>query len=328
MPHRFIPIPARRVAIVGLAKNVGKTTALNALLAGLAQQKQRVGLMSVGVDGETFDALGGHAKPPVSVSADTVVCTSENALRQIDASYDVLRSTKIRSSLGEVLICRMHRSGDVVLSGVRHRADVRFLTSALAEYSVDRVIIDGAFDRMAAASPQSADVVIAATGMAVAEDVETVAQVSARWVQRFQSTMWDGPTPSPSFAALRDGGWVGQAGALVANAIHGTPCDAVFAPGLISDSALRNAADSLLSGGTLVCSDATALMASDRALRIFLRDRSLRVRDPIRIAALTVNPTHVDGRVLPSRLLVDAVAALVPNLPVLDVRTGFESLPC
>ncbi len=328
VPHRFLPDYARRVAIVGLAKNVGKTTALNALLAGLTKRNQRVGLMSVGVDGETFDALGGHTKPPVSVSGETVVCTSETALRQIEASYDVLASTKIRSTLGEVLICRMHRAGDVVLSGVRHRADVRNLTKALAAHDVDRVIIDGAFDRMAAASPQSADAVIAATGMAIGENIENVAQVSARWVQRFQSKQWDGPPPPASLAALRDGAWAPQEAALVTGPLSGDRCDALFAPGLISDSALRNAAQSLVTGGTLVCSDATALMAGDRAMRIFLRDRRIQVRDSIHIAAITVNPTHVDGRVVSSQELVDAVAAAVPGLPVLDVQTGFEVLPC
>ncbi|MFT6398334.1 MAG: hypothetical protein ACJAYU_003092 [Bradymonadia bacterium] len=284
--------------------------------------------MSVGVDGETFDALGGHTKPPVRVSADTVVCTSESALRRFETSYDVLASTKIRSSLGEVLICRVHRAGDVVLSGVRHRADVKVLTSALLQHSVDRVIIDGAFDRMAAASPQSADAVIVSTGMAIGEDVDSVAQISARWVHRFQSKRWDGSPPPAALSAMREDHWSEQGGALVAGEIEGTACQAIFAPGLISDSALRNASRSLIAGGTLICSDATTLMASDRSLRIFLRDRSLRVRDSIRIAALTVNPTHVDGRVVSSQSLVDAVSSLLPTLPVLDVRTGFEAGPC
>ena len=49
--------PTRRLALVGLAKNTGKTEALAALLRELAAAGRRVGVTSVGRDGEERDVI-------------------------------------------------------------------------------------------------------------------------------------------------------------------------------------------------------------------------------------------------------------------------------
>ena len=328
MPHRFLSENTRRVAIVGLAKNVGKTTALNALLDGLARLGTTVGLMSVGVDGEAFDAIGGHAKPPVSIARDTLVCTSESSLRQFETAHDVLATTRIRSTLGELLIVRANRPGDVVLSGVRHRSDVKALTERLFDLGAERVIIDGAFDRIAAASPESADAVIVAVGMEIGATVEEVVEVTAAWIQRMHTRRWDGQKPMPNLCADRGHGWEAAEGSLVLAPLDGEPANALFAPGLVSDAALTHAAQSLADGGTLICEDPTRILASRRAITSFCRRRHLRVRASVSVAVVCANPRSVAGRSVPSRALVDALGDALPTVPIVDVVSGVESLPC
>src|SRR5262249_22255787 len=54
---------ARGSAFLGLAKNVGKPTALVATLASLHRRGIAVGATSAGRDGEAFDAITGEPKP-------------------------------------------------------------------------------------------------------------------------------------------------------------------------------------------------------------------------------------------------------------------------
>jgi hypothetical protein len=328
MPHRFLPKNARRVAIVGLAKNVGKTTALNALLEGLATGGATVGLMSVGVDGEAFDAIGGHAKPPVSVARGTLVCTSEASLRYVETPHDVLMTTRIRSTLGEVLVVRTNRPGDVVLSGVRHRGDVKVLTEKLFGLGVTQVVIDGAFDRIAAASPEASDAVIAATGMEVAETVGEVVDLTAAWVRRLHTPRWQGSEPLEQLCVRRGNGWEECTKTLIEAPLLGPPGSAIFAPGLVSDAGLHNAARSLVEGGTLICADATRVLASRRALEAFGRARKLRVLVPLTVAVVCANPSSVSGRRAGASELVSALGHALPSVPVVDVVSGAESLPC
>ena len=57
--------PHATVTVAGLAKNAGKTTVMNHLLASL---EGPFGLASLGLDGEARDQLNGLAKPRVSPS--------------------------------------------------------------------------------------------------------------------------------------------------------------------------------------------------------------------------------------------------------------------
>ena len=54
----------RRLALVGLAKNTGKTEALATLLRELEQQGRRVGVTSVGRDGEERDVIDARIEKP------------------------------------------------------------------------------------------------------------------------------------------------------------------------------------------------------------------------------------------------------------------------
>ncbi len=56
--------PARRLALVGLAKNTGKTETLAALLRELQARGRRVGVTSVGRDGEERDVIDIRIEKP------------------------------------------------------------------------------------------------------------------------------------------------------------------------------------------------------------------------------------------------------------------------
>ena len=68
---------ARRIAIIGLVKNAGKTTVVNALMTHVPH---RFGLTSLGLDGERIDHLTGLAKPRIVPPTGTLVATTTGSL--------------------------------------------------------------------------------------------------------------------------------------------------------------------------------------------------------------------------------------------------------
>ena len=55
----------RSLAVVGLAKNTGKTETLNYVLRGLSAEAECVAVTSIGVDGERTDRVTQTEKPEI-----------------------------------------------------------------------------------------------------------------------------------------------------------------------------------------------------------------------------------------------------------------------
>ena len=87
---------ARRVAFVGLAKNVGKTTALVAVLGELHRAGVAAGATSAGRDGESFDAITGEAKPRFRVFPGQLVASA--ASTYASASFPTIATCSCPSS--------------------------------------------------------------------------------------------------------------------------------------------------------------------------------------------------------------------------------------
>ena len=68
---------ARRVALVGLAKNTGKTQTLGAILAEHAGEGVNVGVTSIGRDGEEHDVIDARIqKPRIHLREGTLLATT------------------------------------------------------------------------------------------------------------------------------------------------------------------------------------------------------------------------------------------------------------
>ncbi len=171
--------PSRRVALVGLAKNTGKTETLAALLRELDQAQTRVGVTSIGRDGEARDVLDGRiAKPRVRLAPGSLVATTGAMLRASGLAHERLLETGMRTPVGEVLVARLEQEGPLEIAGPSAASDVRAVSEAMAEYGAERVLIDGAIDRRAASSPGVSDGLVIATGAILDEDIERVVAIT------------------------------------------------------------------------------------------------------------------------------------------------------
>lgn len=183
----------RRLALVGLAKNTGKTVALTTLLRELQDAGRPVGVTSVGRDGEERDVIDARIeKPRVRLVAGSLVATTDALLRASGVPHELLEDPGVRTPLGRVLIARVSSSppgaaGEapsstgpgtggraIEIAGPSAAADVRAVSDAMLAHGAEQVLIDGAIDRRAASSPDVADGLVMSTGAVLDRDIDEV----------------------------------------------------------------------------------------------------------------------------------------------------------
>jgi hypothetical protein len=318
--------PARRIALVGLAKNTGKTETLAAILAAHAQAGLTVGVTSIGRDGEERDVIDPRiAKPRVRLQRGSLVASTGALLRASGLAHERLAKTAVRTPLGEVLIARLEQEGAVEVAGPSAAADVRAVSEAMAGLGARQVLIDGAIDRRAASAPAVAEGLVMATGAVLGEQLEAVVAATAEAVDLARLPLFrDGgepPVPVPRSVAL------GATDDEVAGLLRAHPAAHAFTfDGALSERFL----EALLQARhertgrelALVAQDPTKVFLSRRGPRWYERQGlSLRVREPIELRAITVNPVAPQSHSFGSAPLREAIAAAVGDeIPVIDVR--------
>jgi hypothetical protein len=307
----LLPEDVARVAMVGLAKNSGKTTTLNALLDATDRARRTVGLVSIGIDGEANDMLIGTRKPTIHAAKGDWIVTAQKAIARSGARVEYAESLGFSTPLGEVVVGQVLDAGNVILAGVRHQNDLGQALDALESHGVDSSFIDGAYGRLVAARPNLSDGVVVSTGAILGGDVNTIVEKTAYVLDRLHLLEADQPWQRDLFARARDkerallGGpdieaielparsallGLSRAGALWSDDVAG-----IAIPGLVSDSVV----ESLLSvpGGqrVLLVPDGTVIQCDPGLFERLRCHWTIRVARRIRTLAVSINPTSVRG---------------------------------
>ena len=331
----------RAVAVVGLAKNVGKTTTLNSLIDGCAAAAIPLGLISTGRDGERVDVLTRLPKPAITAPAGTLLATAAEVAGEGTAGLEAVETTEYVTRLGPIVIYRAVAAGRVQLVGPDTISGAKEVVAALRRLGAGLVLVDGAFDRVASAAPAVSGATILATGAAVSTSHQETLARTRLAVETFGLA----PVPEPEHRAaaaglvaehkvglIDDGGWATvlplrtalERGAEVAAAV-GPRTKYLVLGGSLPSSLLRELMGraGLVERVTLVIADGTRAFADARTWREFgRRGGRLRVVDPIRLLAVTVNPfSPVGGSDDAAGYLAEVGAAVAP-LPAFDVVLG------
>lgn len=341
---------ARRLALVGLAKNTGKTVALAALLRELEAEGRPVGVTSVGRDGEEHDVIDFRIeKPRVELCAGSIVATTDGLLRASGIPHELLSRTAVRTPLGEVLIARLKGPGAIEVAGPSASVDVRAVSDQMLSFGAERVLIDGAIDRRAASSPEVAEGLLMSTGAILSEDIEEVVSRTKDAVELVRLAMI--PEDTHTGARLRDLARTAADGNDPRSLLVAEEGEPVVLPprfalaGEASGVAelLREHPDArwLIVAGALpeafvrevalatrrdrrelalIVSDPTRAFVSERGVEHYRRQGVvIQTFRPIDLRALTVNPIAPQSHSFDSARLRSLLAAAIPDLPVFDV---------
>jgi hypothetical protein len=336
-----------RLALVGLAKNTGKTEALAALLRELTAAGRNVGVTSVGRDGEEHDVIDFRIeKPRVLLAAGSLVATTDALLSASGLPHELLEQTDVRTPLGRVLIARLRGPGAIEVAGPSGSAQVRAVSDLMLSHGAEQVLIDGAIDRRAASSPDVADGLLMATGAVLSEDIEEVVEhtadavalvrlapvaangergarfreLAAQLEQSASVLLDEGDRPTelaprfvltsdaPQIAALLDAN-PGASRLLVAGALPEQ-----FLRELVQE--LRRRAREL----TVIVADPTRVFLGAHGVGWYARQGlTIEVLEQIELLALTVNPLAPQSHRFDSAQLRARLAEAITGVPIFDV---------
>ncbi len=360
LAHIVAQANIQRLSLIGLSKNVGKTTTTNHLLETLLSEglyrAEELVITSLGLDGEATDALTGLPKPRYVPQSGIIVATTADLLRQAESEgtqLEHLLQLPGRTALGLVMLARVVRPGRIIIAGPTLLRDLRSTLDQLTEeYGTRLAIIEGAINRLGAASPAITDACIVCTGASAGATPEIVARRTADVLARLTTpqTRWiDAYRKLEPQARLlicsSENGDTEQFMSLSEPAIeaqwiieHMQPAQrAIFLlRGAFTEELSRELLAQLpqQSGNVqseqqaeLVIGDATRIFCHSVVLqRLAARGLHVRVAAPIHILALTINPYTPEYACTPQRLL-DALIKELPSghPPILDVVSGLSA---
>jgi hypothetical protein len=333
---------AATIAVIGLVKNAGKTTVVNALMDNVPL---RFGLTSLGLDGERTDHLTGFDKPRIVPPRGTLIATTIGSLDRSHYTMEHLERLPFHTSLGSVVIGRAVGDRAVEISGPTTLAEVAATAARLHAHGAGLVLVDGAINRLGSASPRVSDAVIMATGGLVADSLDETVAITAATLEMLTLPAVDPETrdliatATPAGAravAVDERGAVSTLdletvvgeGKRVAREVERRALTVLFVGGALT----QEFADDFLRtlpprrAVTLVVRDATVLILSPTTVARFRRRGvDLRVLTPLRVLAVTANPYRFP-QPYNHRLFFGAVAdAVGDRAPVFDVVHGLAA---
>ena len=332
----------RRLALVGLAKNTGKTETLAAVLRELAERDRCVGVTSIGRDGEEHDVIDARIdKPRIDLQAGSLLASTDALLRASGVTHERLAQTGVRTPLGEVVIARLSERGAVEVAGPSAADDVREVSDAMISFGAEQVLIDGAIDRRAASSPDIADGLVMATGAVLGEDIERVVAATSDAVGLVRLPVTgDALADIPPSGALADPApeqgeqrvmlerrlVLNAEPAEIAELLRAHPRASTF---LIDGALGEGFLEGLLAARRQRAGRELRIVVGDPT-KVFLTHRgpgwyqhqglSLEVRRTIELKAITVNPVAPLSHRFDSKQLRELIEMEIPDVPILDVR--------
>lgn len=172
------------LGIAGTAKNTGKTTTTNAILACLRKRGIAVFLTSIGYDGENLDNVTGLPKPKIPVEPGDIVATAARCLATGTASFERICETDISTPLGRLQLVRITTPGLVVTAGPNKSSEARRLISLFRTIGPGFILLDGALNRLA--PMVETDGLVLATGAALTTDIPLLARETSKIEQIFR----------------------------------------------------------------------------------------------------------------------------------------------
>ncbi len=332
---------APAIAVIGLVKNAGKTTVVNALLA---KAERCFGLTSLGLDGERTDHLTGLAKPSIAPPSGTVVATTEGSLARSRYELDVLETLPFHTPLGHVVIGRASGGGCVEVSGPTTLAELRTTIERVHAHGARQVLVDGAINRLGSASPRVSEALILATGGMVGDTLDEVVETT-----RATLDMLTIPRASGEIVAQLEP-HLGSARAITLDErgkAAALALETVIGEGVaVAREVARRKAATLFVGGALTeefVDDFTRVLPPRHRIRVVVRDATVLVLPAtsvarfarrgialealrsLRVLAVTVNPFRVPQPYRPKVFFTAIADALGGRVPVFDVINGLSS---
>lgn len=336
------------LSLVGMAKNAGKTTALNYLIEEAEYEDVIPGITSTGRDGEGTDLVTGTDKPKVYVYEDSIVTIPVGLYEMADAGIEIIKRTDYYSTFGNILLCRVIDQGYVQVAGPTSTSDQKKLSDEMLEFGMDIILIDGAIDRRSVASPFASDAIILSTGAVLSRDLRVVVEDTMHVVTLYSLPVLGGNSSNKSSVNDNEVEFaekllneeynsktvIHRCGAseiqsCTTGLLAGSKLDRqidedaefLYVPGALTTNTLECIKPEKLKQVTFVVKDPTKIFIDRMSYKKMVKKGlKIKVLKGIEVAAITVNPYAPEGYSFGNDILLEAMRKAAGDLPVLDVK--------
>ena len=307
------------IGILGTAKNTGKTTTFNFLLEWSNLESIKVGLTSIGYDGEDIDNITGLPKPRIFVQKDNTIATAEQCLFSLEDKIKTIEKTDVHTALGRVVIGKARKEGLVVLAGPNKGIELQVIIQKLKQQKTEIILVDGALNRMVPLI--YCDALILTTGASrhtdidlLVDEIESMSrvftlplrkhkQVSNKELKMYQNNIVIIQKKGNPIL-LKGHSLINQKtfDSLI-NIIGNQECEEIYIPGIISDTVLKKIINKyylLFQRKTIIINNPAFLLVGSRYIGylkdiiddILSRGIKLKTLYKLPILAVTINPFY------------------------------------
>lgn len=330
----------KTISIIGLAKNAGKTVALNYLIEEANKFNVVIGITSTGRDGESVDLVTNTQKPSIFVREGMYVATAKKALMLSDAKLEILETTGINTPMGEVIIVKVRQSGNIQVAGPVNTTDMKYVCKRLIYFGADVVLVDGAIDRKAVSSPAITDACVIATGAVLSRDIKKVIEKTSHAVECYTFPQVQHEVKkliliSDNTCVIQNTGMVIipdietsiNGGKKISEQINQNTTH-VFVKGAVTSNLLKDLCQSeFLKNIKVVIQDATKLFIEINVWND-LKRKGLKIEalNTINVIGVTLNPVSPTGYFFDSEEFKAKISNYLPNIKIIDVVSGGEEI--
>jgi hypothetical protein len=182
----FITEKKRTISIIGLEKNIGKTTFLNFLLEGLSREYSGPLILSIGRDGEEEDRLEKTKKPRIKIYKGQYFISIDSLLSN-SPCIEILDNFGQLVSGANVFLARALEDTYVEIINPGSISLIRkIVEQSKSKFDISTVLIDGALDRKSHASSRLADGVFICSGAQVEGTVNDIIKKTETLIDRLE----------------------------------------------------------------------------------------------------------------------------------------------
>lgn len=180
-----------RISIIGMDKNVGKTTLLNKIIDEVKERKI-LGITSIGRDGEEQDLVTNTPKPRIYIYKGTIIATAKHSLNRCDITKEILAVTEYATPMGNIVIARAKSDGYVDIAGPSFNEQLLKVIEIMEGFGSELTVIDGALSRKGSAAPEICQGTILATGAALSTNINRVVEETVNTVSSLTTLQYLG----------------------------------------------------------------------------------------------------------------------------------------
>lgn len=313
----------RTLGIVGVSKNSGKTTTLNALID--RYKHDILGLTSIGLDGEALDQVNFLPKPKIKVYPNMVVATAQSCLDDTKVVYRILCDTPCLTPLGRIRLALCESEGYIMLAGPSTNDEMNMILTLLKLYA-KRIFVDGALSRQTFSAIHELEGIILATGASFSPVMAETVLKTKHMIDVFQypKTSFNIPPNYVIVIKCFEGMIMRQNKSHEAMkqvfSLHKNTIEWLYIKGAITDRFMDLLVDLRISHVTLIIDDPTKLLFHHR-YHVLLEKLNIAVEviKSVPLLLITINPFNPSGEPYDDEIFKNEIKKL-STIPVINVK--------